>query len=106
MINFEDFSKIELVVGTILEAEDIEGSEKLLKLKVDLGEDQPRQILAGLKLWYNPKTLVGKQFVFIANLEPRVIMGLESNGMMLAAGDEKPILLKPSSKVPGGTNIH
>ena len=55
MINFDDFAKIELKVGTVLEAEDLEGSEKLIKLKVDLGEESPRQILAGVKQWYKPK---------------------------------------------------
>lgn len=106
MINFDQFSQIELKVGTIMGAEEVEGSEKLLKLMVDLGEDEPRQILAGLKKWYKVARLVGKQFVFVANLEPRIMMSLKSNGMLLAAGDEKPIPLKPISKVPAGTAIH
>lgn len=106
MISFDDFAKLDLKVGTILEVEDIEDSEKLLKLKVDLGEESPRQILAGLKLWYKMEKLVGKQFVFVANLEPRMMMGLESNGMLLAAGEKKPIPLKPSAKVLPGTKIH
>ena len=109
MINFEDFAKIELRVGTILEAEEVEGSEKLIKLKVDLGESGeagPRQILAGVKQWYKSEDFKGKQVVVVANLEPRTMMGLESAGMMLAADSEDgPIFLKPSKKVPPGTKI-
>lgn len=104
MISFEDFTKLELKVGTILEAEDIEGSEKLIKLKIDLGEEKPRQILAGVKQWYRPEDLIGKQVVVVANLESRVMMGLESQGMVLMAGDE-PVLLMPQKEVPPGTEI-
>ena len=105
MIPFEEFAKVELKVGTVLEAEEIEGSDKLLKLKVDLGEETPRQILSGIKKWYKPDQLVGKQFVFVTNLEPRQMMGMESQGMILACGDEKPIIIKPSKKVSAGSKI-
>lgn len=105
MISIDDFSKVELKAGTVLEAESIEESEKLIKLKVDLGEESPRQILAGLKLYYKPEYFVGKQFIFVANLEPRVIMGFESAGMILCTDTKKPILLKPSSKVVPGSKI-
>lgn len=105
MISIDDFLKLEFKVGTILEAEPIEESEKLIKLKVDLGEETPRQILAGIKKWYSSEDLTGKQFIFIANLEPRMMMGLESNGMLLAAGDEKPVPLIPSEPVPNGSKI-
>lgn len=105
MITFDDFAKVELKVGTILEAEEVPGSEKLIKLMVDLAEEKPRQILAGIKKWYKPASLIGKQFIFVANLEPRMMMGLQSNGMLLAADGEKPVPLKPSSKVPAGTKI-
>lgn len=104
MITFDDFSKIELKVGTILEAEEVEGSEKLIKLKIDLGEEAPRQILAGVKQWYSPEDLTGKQVVVVANLEPRVMMGLESQGMVLMAGEE-PVLLIPQKEVSPGTKI-
>lgn len=106
MISFDDFAKVELKVGTILEAEDLEGSEKLLKLKVDLGEEEPRQILAGVKQWYQPEDFVGKQVVVVTNLEPKMMMGLESQGMMLAADAEGgPIFLTVPKKVPPGTKI-
>lgn len=103
-ISFDDFLKVELKIGTILEAEEVEGAEKLIKLKVDLGEETPRQILAGIKQWYSLDDLVGKQVVVVANLEPRKMMGLESQGMMLMAGDE-PVLLMPQKEVPAGTKI-
>lgn len=107
MITFDDFSKLELRVGTILEAEAIEGSEKLIKLRVDLGEEKPRQILVGVKQWYSPEDLIGKQqVVIVANLEPRMMMGLESNGMLLAADSKSgPIFLTVSKEVPPGTKI-
>lgn len=105
MISIDEFLKVELKVGTVLEVEEVEGSEKLIKMKVDFGEDQPRQILAGIKKWYKPEKLVGKQFIFASNLEPRMMMGMESQGMLLCCGDEKPIPLKPSSKVPNGSKI-
>ena len=110
MITIDDFAKLELKVGTVLEAEAIEESEKLIKLKVDIGEDPPaggpRQILAGIKQWYKPEDLVGKQIIVIANLAPRMMMGFESNGMLLAADtDEGPVFLTPSRKVPPGSKI-
>lgn len=106
MITIDDFAKLELKVGTVLEAEDVPEAEKLIKLKVDIGEDSPRQILAGIKKWYQSESLVGKQVVVVANLEPRVMLGYESQGMIMAAeGDKKPILLKPASKVHNGAKI-
>ena len=111
MISYDDFAKCEFRVGTVVLAEEIVGSDKLLKLQVDFKEKQLRQILSGIKQWYKPSQLIGKQFVFITNLEPRVMMGLESNGMILCAdpstgsGQVKPILLKPTSRVLPGTKI-
>ncbi len=105
MISFADFSKLELKVGTILEAEEVEGSKKLIKLRVDLGEEKPRQILAGVKQWYKPEDLTGKQVVVAANLEPRLMMGLESQGMVLAAGEDEPVLLMPQKELPSGAKI-
>ncbi len=106
MITIDDFKKVEIKIGTILEVEEIEGSEKLYKLTVDLGEEQPRQILSGIKKWYKPMELIGSQAVFVANLEPRSMMGLESQGMIMAAdGEEKPILLKPASEIAPGSKI-
>ena len=104
-ITLDEFKKAELKVATVLSAENIEGSEKLLKLQVDLGEEK-RQILSGIAKYYKPEDLVGKQIVVITNLEPRMMMGLESQGMVLAAGDSETIsLLIPDKEIPGGSLI-
>lgn len=105
MINIDDLAKVELRVGTILEAEEVEGSEKLIKQIVDFGELGTRQILSGIKKWYKPSQLVGKQFIYVVNLEPRMMMGLESQGMILATDTEKPYPIKPLSKVPAGVKL-
>lgn len=105
MISFDDFTKVGLKVGLILEAEGVKGSDKLLKLQVDIGEGSPRQILTGIKQWYKPEGLVGKQVVVVANLEPRKMMGEESNGMILAAGDDEPVLLMPQKEVSPGMKV-
>ena len=104
MINFEDFKKLDLKVARIIEAERIENSEKLLKLKIDLG-DEKRQIVAGLGKTYSPETLRGKEIVVIINLEPRRLLGIESQGMLLAADNNEPILLIPEKEIPPGTKI-
>jgi len=105
MVNFEEFKKIELKVAKIISAEEVEGSEKLLKLKVSLGEEE-RQILAGIAKKYSSQDLEGREIILVANLEPRNLMGFESQGMLLAADDEGgPVLLQPEKDVPPGTKI-
>lgn len=105
MINYDDFKKLEIKIGTILEAEKIEGTDKLLKLKVDLGVES-RTLVAGIAESYKPKSIIGKQVPILANLEPRTLRGVESQGMILACViDEKAVLLKPVKKVPNGTKI-
>ncbi|RMH08557.1 MAG: methionine--tRNA ligase [Nitrospirae bacterium] len=88
LITIEDFQRIHLKVGTILQAERVPKSHKLLKLQVDLGTEQ-RQIIAGIGKQYAPETLIGRTVVIVANLKPAKLMGLESQGMVLAAGDEE-----------------
>lgn len=105
MITIDDFRKAELRIGTVRSAERVEGSEKLLKLRVDIGSEE-RQIIAGIGKHYEPDTLVGRQIVIVANLEPRTLMGLESQGMLLAAGDGETIsILVPEKPVLPGTDI-
>ena len=105
MITYEEFKKIELRAVQILRAERIEGSEKLLRLAVDVGGEE-RQIIAGIGKRYTPEELVGKHIVIVANLEPRSLMGLESNGMVLAAsGEDGPIILIPERGVSPGAVI-
>jgi len=106
MVNYDDFKKIDLRVAKILKAERVEGSEKLVKLQIDVGELGQRQLIAGIGTIYTPEILVGKQIVIVANLEPRKLMGYESQGMLLAASDELgPVLLAPESEVEPGTVI-
>lgn len=107
MITIEDFAKIEITIGTILTAEAVEGSEKLLRLSIDFGEDQPRQVLSGIKPWYSPDQLIGQQAAFITNLQPRQMMGLESQAMILASHVENqpPIILGPKSPTTPGAKI-
>lgn len=113
MINIEDFKKIDIVVGKILFAEKVPETDKLLKLSVDLGEETPRQIVSGISLYFpDCSVLVGKKCMFVANLEPRTIKGIESNGMVLAVSTEgvapdggqgKFSLLEPNEEIPVGT---
>lgn len=84
-IVYDDFAKLDLRVATVLAAEPHPNADRLLKLNVDLGELGQRQICAGVKAYYKPEEMVGKQIIVVANLAPRVIRGEESNGMLLAA---------------------
>jgi len=105
MADIKDFQKLSLKIGTIKNAEKIEGSTKMIKLEIDLGHDQ-RTILAGIGEHYDPKHLKGKQIPVLANLEPREIMGIQSQGMILAVDIEgEPILLHPDKKVGNGSKI-
>lgn len=85
-ITIDDFLKIQLKTAVVLSAERVPNSEKLIKLQVDLGTEQ-RQIVAGIGKKYDPDALLGKRIVIVANLQPRKLMGLESQGMVLAAGE-------------------
>ena len=105
MITYDDFAKLELRIAKITAAERVEGSEKLIKLQLQVGPET-RQIVAGIGKAYAPENLIGKQIVIIANLEPRSLMGLESNGMLLAADSEiGPVLLIPEKEVIPGDKI-
>ena len=105
-ISIQEFSAVYMVVGTIIQAEVVEKSDKLLKLQVNCGIYGKRQILAGVKMYYKPEELVGQQGIFVVNLKPRALMGLESQGMMLLAGGEKrPELIRPQASVADGTRI-
>src|SRR5947209_6705771 len=95
IITYDDFTKLDLRVGKVIHAERKEGSNKLLRLTVNFGDEGERVILSGLYPSSEPEDLINKLFVFILNLEPRKIMGEESQGMILAADGEKPLPLKP-----------
>jgi methionyl-tRNA synthetase len=102
-ITIDDFMKVHLKVAKVLEAEKMPKSQKLLKLKVDAGEAEPRTILAGIAESYEPEALVGKSIVIVANLAPRKMMGIESNGMVLAASPDggAAIVLNSEPAAPG-----
>ena len=106
MISFQDFQKLELKVAKILEAEKVEGADKLVRLKIDVGGDV-RQLVAGIAKQYEPEALVGKEIVIVANLEPREIRGFTSQGMLLAAidSDGNPVLVMPEKEVPPGSQV-
>ena len=104
-IKIDDFKKSLIKVGTILECENIAGSEKLLKFKIDLGEDAPRQIISGIAKFYTPSELVGKQVCVLANLKPAKIFGHISEGMILSAEDGKLTLLSTLSHVKNGAIV-
>jgi methionyl-tRNA synthetase len=106
LISIDQFFQVELKVATILAAEPVPKSNKLLKMSADVGEGVPRTIVAGIALAYQPDDLVGKQVVVVANLQPAKLMGVESQGMILAASlDGKPVLLHPGVQVPNGTKV-
>ena len=128
IITFDDFKKLEIRIGKIISAERVEGSDKLLKLQVDFGAEsmeiktmdqeegnEPikkdaipirRQIIAGIAQFYAPETLIGKECPFAYNLAPRVLKGLESQGMILCPSDDSgPALLHPDKEVQPGSVI-
>jgi methionine--tRNA ligase beta chain len=106
MIDYETFKKVELKVAKIISAQKVEGSEKLLKLEVDLGSEK-RQIVAGIGKKYIPQDLVGKNIIIVSNLEPKKLMGLESQGMLLAASNdnEGPVLLTVMEDISAGSQV-
>jgi len=114
-VTYDDFAKLDLRVATIIQAEPHPNADRLLKLQIDLGFET-RQICAGVREYYDPADLVGKQIIVVANLAPRKIRGEESNGMLMAAthaaegADEKSapvdvILLAPSKPAPPGSTV-
>jgi methionyl-tRNA synthetase len=105
-VSIHDFKRVQLRVGTVTAAEPIKKADKLLKLQVDIGEGEARQIVAGLARKFAPEDLVGRQVVVVANLRPAKLMGVESQGMILAAGaEEVEALLAPAGPVAPGTTV-
>jgi methionyl-tRNA synthetase len=108
VITIDDFVKIELRAATVLEAERVPKADKLLRLLVDLGEEKPRQIIAGIAQHYAPEEVVGRKIIVVSNLAPRKLRGLESNGMLLAASigeDGRPVLATFTEEVPNGARL-
>ena len=107
MITIEDFAKVEMKIGEILSVELIPESEKLLRLSVNFGEEHPRQVLSGISKYFpEPHILVGKRCAFVTNLAPRMMMGLESQAMILATSSDTSInLFEVSKDIPVGTKV-
>lgn len=106
-ITYDDFAKLQIVIGTIVSVEIVPDADKLLKLMVEVGEETPRQILSGIRTYFaDPQILVGRQAPFLINLQTRVIRGLESQGMILAASSDGAFaLLHPSLQLPSGAAV-
>lgn len=107
-IQYEDFEKIDLKVAEILNAEEIEGADKLYKLTLNDGSEEPRTICAGIKQHYTTEDLKGKKIIIIANLAPRTMRGIESQGMLLAAStkDHKTVsLISPDQDIAPGSSV-
>jgi tRNA-binding protein len=111
IITYDDFAKLDMRVAVIESAQPHPNADRLLKLEIDLGGGEKRQICAGIKQYYDPAALVGQRIVVVANLEPRMIRGELSNGMLLAAsadlnGESRDVvLLAPIKPVPAGATI-
>lgn len=104
-ISFEQFSKIEIRMAKVLHAEKVAGSDKLLRLEIDLGNEK-RQLVAGIAQQYTTEQIIGRQIPVVSNLEPRKIKGIESNGMILAADNNgKPVLMFPEKEVQEGSRV-
>lgn len=114
MIEFEDFAKVDLRVARITQAEPHPNADRLIKIQLDDGSGEPRQICAGIRGYYDPEELVGKHIVIVANLKARTIRGEESRGMLLAASDapkddpsaeRNVVLLTPMSEIAPGSVV-
>jgi methionine--tRNA ligase beta chain len=105
-ITFKQFQELDLKVGKVIAAEAVPGSRNLIKIQVDFGTEK-RQAVAGLLQWYKPEELVGKKYMFILNLEPRKLMGLESQCMIFAAddGEGNIVLMAPEKDVKEGSSV-
>ena len=105
MISFEYFKKLDIRIGKIETAERIPDSDKLLRLEVNIG-DEKRQIVAGIAEFYEPEQLIGREVPILANLEPRMLRGVESQGMLLAAdANGEPVLFSPDKDIPPGSIV-
>lgn len=92
-ISYAEFSRLDIRTAQVTAAEAVEGADRLLKITLDVGELGERVVVSGIREWYSPEQLVGQSVVYLANLEPRTIRGVESQGMLLAAGETEATLL-------------
>ena len=105
-IQYDDFAKLEIRIGKVIAAEMVPDADKLIKCTIDFGDLGQRTIVSGIAQWKKPEELVGKQLPYIVNLAPRVLRGVESQGMLLAASDEEGVaLIEPERVLPNGTKL-
>jgi methionine--tRNA ligase beta chain len=105
LIKFDEFQKLDIRIGTVLSADKIEGSKKLIKVVLDMGEEK-RQVVAGFGKFLSPEDLIGKQVPIAVNIEPATLMGVESNGVFIAVDPGGAVLLVPEEDVPNGSIVH
>lgn len=105
-ISYDDFAKVEIRIGTVIAAELVPDTDKLIKCTVDFGPEGQRTIVSGIAQWKKPEDLVGKQLPYVFNLAPRTLRGVTSEGMLLAASDESGVaLLSAERELPPGTKL-
>jgi methionyl-tRNA synthetase len=105
-IQYDDFAKLDIRIGKVIAAELVPDTDKLIKCTVDFGEEGQRTIVSGVAQWKKPEDLIGKQLPYVINLAPRVLRGVESQGMLVAASDESGVvLLQAEREVPLGTQL-
>lgn len=110
LVDYAHFAQLDLRFATIVAVEPIEGADKLWKLTLDVGAEAEgglgeRTVATGIKPWYSAEELLGRQVVYLANLAPRRLRGVLSEGMILAAGEDEPVLLAPAQRAPNGARI-
>jgi methionine--tRNA ligase beta chain len=105
MITYDDFMKLDIRIGTVIAAEKVAGTDRLIRLEIDLGTER-RQVVAGMATTYGAEEFIGKQVPILVNLEPKKLRGIESHGMILAVDvSGRPILLLPHREVPAGSVV-
>ena len=105
-VSYDDFAKLDIRIGTVVAAELVPETDKLIKCAVDFGELGVRTIVSGIAEWKKPEELVGRQFPYVVNLAPRVLRGVESQGMLIAASDQSGVaLLSPERVLLSGTKL-
>lgn len=104
-IQYDDFQKLDIRVANVIAAQVVENADKLLQLTLDAGELGERTVVSGIREWYAPEDLVGRQVIYLANLEPRMLRGVESQGMILAGDTGTAVLLQPETELPAGTRV-
>lgn len=104
-VSFEEFQRLDIRIGRVVAAERVPGTDRLLRLEIDLG-NEGRQVVAGIAPFYPPEVLLGKEIPVVANLQPRKIRGVQSQGMILAVDvDGRAVLLEPEEEVPVGSRV-